>query len=400
MQPIRKIIQETHADLIKEPQTLTLLVDGNSLLFSSFADDKVNSDGVHYGAIFQFLLQIRIQLSKRQFDRVVVTFDDEFSGVMRYNLFHDYKSNRDKHYEDYGISDYMKLYNENLKRMQNHIFNKKKKNGEPKKEKVKTDWDKFIDDNFTRERAILCEMLNELCIRWYMDEIVEGDDLIAFYCNNKKKNEKILIISSDMDLCQLLSDDIIIYNQLKKIYVSNRNFKDYFGYINENVLVKKIFCGDSSDNIGNIKGLSENGFFDLMPEAKTKAVTTEDVINKVKKLIDERISQNKKPYVLHENIVNGVSNKKYDGNFYEINRLIIDLKNPILTDEAKDEMDGIMNAPLDVTDRNSKNLLKIVYDNDMIEIEGDTKFASFFSPFKRIEEKEKVFFDLEAEKQA
>ena len=230
MQPVRKTIKEVHGSLIKEPPTLTMLVDGNSLLFSSFADDKVNSEGVHYGAIFQFLLQLRIQLTKRQFDKIVVTFDDEYSGVMRYNLYHDYKANRDKvstdkHYEDYGVSDYMKQYNENLKQLRNHIFNKKNKNGEIKPDKIKSDWEKFVDANFNRERDILCLMFNELFIRWHMDTVVEGDDLIAFYCKNKKPNEKILIISSDLDLCQLLSDDIMVYNQVKKIYLSNKTFK-------------------------------------------------------------------------------------------------------------------------------------------------------------------------------
>ena len=397
MQPIKKQIQEIHSDLIKEPPTLTMLVDGNSLLFSSFADDKVNSDGIYYGSIFQFLLQIRIQLSKRQFDKIVVYFDDEYSGVMRFNLYRDYKSNRDKHYEDYGVSDYMKQYNANLKAMQNHIFNKKKKNGEIKPDRVKTDAEKFIDANFDRCRDVLCSMFNELFIRWHMDEVVEGDDLIAYYCQNKKPNEKILIISSDMDLCQLLSDDVMIYNQVKKIYVSNKNFKQYFGYVPVNVLIKKIFCGDTSDNIGNIKGLSENGFFELIPEAKNRQITIEEVKTRAQELIDERINLKKKPYILHENIINGISNKRYDGDFYEINKLIIDLKNPLLTDGAKEEMDGILNAPLDISDRNAKNLLRIIYDNDLTEIKGDTKFASFFAPFKRIEEKEKKFYKSEME---
>lgn len=397
MQPVRKTIKEVHGSLIKESPTLTMLVDGNSLLFSSFADDKVNSEGVHYGAIFQFLLQLRIQLTKRQFDKIVVTFDDEYSGVMRYNLYHDYKANRDKHYEDYGVSDYMKQYNENLKQMRNHIFNKKNKNGEIKPDKVKSDWEQFVDANFNRERDILCLMFNELFIRWHMDTVVEGDDLIAFYCKNKKPNEKILIISSDLDLCQLLSDDIMVYNQVKKIYLSNKTFKQYFGYTNENVLVKKVFCGDTSDNIGNIKGLSEEGFFNLMPEAKTRKVTIDEVKARAQQLIDERISIKKKPYVLHENIINGISNKRYDGDFYEINKLIIDLNNPLLTDEAKDEMDNMMNVPLDVTDRSVKNLLDIIYNNDLTELNGDTRFATFFAPFKRIEEKEKQFYAVETQ---
>ena len=81
-QPVKRIIRNIHSDLIKKDRYTTLLVDGNSLLFNSFKDDKVNSDGVHYGAIFQFLLQLRIQLDKREFRHVFVTFDNEYSGVL------------------------------------------------------------------------------------------------------------------------------------------------------------------------------------------------------------------------------------------------------------------------------------------------------------------------------
>jgi len=387
-QPVKKNIIKIHGDLIKENETKTLLVDGSSLLFTSLVDDKINSDGVHYGGVFQFLLQLRIQLTKRQFDKIVVTFDDEFSGVLRYNLYHEYKSNRDKHYEDYAVSDYMKQFNENLKSLQNHIFNKKKKNGEIKPDKQKSDWEKFIDENFSRERDVLCECFNELCIRWHMDEVCEGDDLISYYCKNKKKNEKILIISSDMDLTQLLGDDIIIYNQVKKLYISNINFTKTFGYNYENTLVKKIFCGDVSDNIGNIKGLSENGLFEMMPEMKTRKVTIDEVKERAQQLINERIENKKKPLQVHENIINGVSNKHYDGDFYEINRLIVDLTNPIITDEAKAEMDGILDMPLDTTDRSLKNLIKLLYEGGIEELYGDTKCATFFAPFKRIMDKE------------
>ena len=111
MQPVRKIIQENHSEILKTPITKTLIVDGGSVLYSSFADDKINTGGIHYGAIFQFLLQVRMQLTKREFDRIFVTFDDEFSGKLRYNLYHPYKANRDKHYEDHDVSDYMKAFN-------------------------------------------------------------------------------------------------------------------------------------------------------------------------------------------------------------------------------------------------------------------------------------------------
>lgn len=388
-QPIRKKIQETHSDLIQEPIFRTLLVDGNSLLFSCFADTKVNSDGIHYGAIFQFLLQLRMLITKGEFQYIYVFFDNEFSGYMRYEKYRLYKQNRDKNYAEYGVSDYMKQVNAKVRGMMKY-FNEK--NGVSKKNsnKEKSDWDKFIDTNFDRERDILCRYFNELFIRWNIDEITEGDDQIAYYCLHKKPNEKIVIVSADMDLAQLLSEDICIYNQkpgLKK-FITNKNFKENFGYDYRNVLVKKVFTGDVSDNIGNIKGLSEDGFFKLMPEAKDKEITIEDVKNKAKMLVEERISAKKKPLQVHENILNGVSNKDYDGDFYEINTEIIDLKHPLLSKEAEEAMETMMYAVQDPEGRSFGNLYQYIIEDNIEELKGDTKFATFFAPFKSFADRE------------
>ena len=388
-QPIKKKIQETHPEMIQEKPFYTLLVDGNSLLFSCMADPKVNSDGIHYGGVFQFLLQLKIMMSKREFDYIYVFFDNEFSGVLRWQIYPQYKANRDKHYENYGVSDYMKAVNAKVHSMMSY-FNQKNGTAKKNNDRKKSDWDKFIDANFDRERDILCKYFNELYIRWNIDEVTEGDDQIAYYCLHKKPNEKIYIISADMDLAQLLADDICIYNQkegLKK-FITNKNFYENFGYDYRNVLVKKVFTGDSSDNIGNISLLSEDGFFKLMPEVKKREITIEEVKDRAQKLIDERISEKKKPLKLHENIVNGVSNKEYAGDFYEINKKIIDLKHPLLSDEAKNEMDAMMHAPQDPEGRSFKNLSEMIREDNIEELMGDTKFASFFVPFKSFADRE------------
>ena len=395
-QPVRKQIKEIHSDIIQEPPFRTLLVDGNSLLFSCMADDKVNSDNVHYGGIFQFLLQLRMMITKGEFQYIYVFFDNEYSGVLRWQIYPYYKQNRDKHYEDYGLSEYMKQVNAKVNSMMKYF---KEKNGSAKKNntKEKSGWEKFIDENFDRERDILCRYFNELYIRWNIDDITEGDDQIAYYCLHKKPNEKIVIISADMDLAQLLSDDICIYNQHKdlKKFITNKNFKEVFGYDYRNVLVKKIFTGDSSDNIGNIRGLSEDGFFKLMPEAKTREITVEEVKKRAKQLVDERVSQKKKPLQVHENILNGVSNKEYDGDFYEINNKIINLSKPLLSDEAKETMDAMMYAPQDPEGRSFKNLYQYICEDKITELIGDTRFASFFAPFKSFAEREiKRYKDL------
>jgi hypothetical protein len=69
-QPVRQIIKEIHPE-INEKLTYTLLVDGNMLLRLSFKDESVNNDGIHYGGIFQFLLQLKILLQKKDFDYVI-----------------------------------------------------------------------------------------------------------------------------------------------------------------------------------------------------------------------------------------------------------------------------------------------------------------------------------------
>lgn len=390
-QPIRRKIQEERPELVKEEPIYTLLIDGNALLFHAMADDKRNSDGVHYGGVFQFLLQVRMMMQKKDFDYVYCFFDDEYSGWLRWKEYHGYKANRDKKYEDYGESEYMKLYNANLRRMQKAIFNKK--TGKPLVKKEKSDWDIFIDENFVRERDILLKYFEELYIRWNIDDVTEGDDQIAYYCQHKKENEKIVIITSDMDLSQLLAEDVIIYNMTDKDFVTTKNFTQKYGYFYKNVLIKKIFCGDVSDNISNITGLSEEGFFKLMPEAKKREVTVSEVKERAADLIKERQSEKKKPLRLHENIVNGVGNKKYDGDFYVINEKLIDLSHPLMSEKAKETMDSIMYAPIDPTGRSFTNLYKYILEDKIEELDSDARFTSFFTLFKRLEEKEKKRYD-------
>ena len=389
-QPVKRNIAELHPEL-SEKSTYTLVVDGTNLLRLSFADTRLNTDGVHYGGVFQFLLQIKMLLQKKDFDYVYVFFDDEDSGILRYQIYNDYKANRDKNYADKldDSSDYMKAYNARLKSMQNAIFNKEKK---VKEQKPLSDNEKLVKENFARERSLLMKYFNELYIRWVFDDKTEGDDLIAYYIKNKKPSDKVVIVSADEDLTQLISDTVCIYNPRLKTFVSHKNFKELKGFIHENVVIKKIFCGDTSDNIGNIDGLSETRLFELMPEIKDKPITINEVKERAMQKIEERKSQKKKPLKWHENIVNGVSKRNYNGDFYEINNKIINLSMPLLTDEAKEEMDSIMYAPMDPEDRSFTNLYQYILDDNISDLKSHDRFSSFFSSFKPLADREEKRF--------
>ena len=381
-QPVRKTIKETHSDINVKP-FYTLLVDGNNVLRYCFKDTRTNSEGVHYGGVFQFLLQLKIMLLKKDFDYIYCLFDDGDSGILRYAFYNDYKANRDKNYGSHAnLGEYGKAYEAKLKQMQNFLFNKNK----PKKEK--TDEEKFIDENFARERDILLKYFNELYIRWIFHETVEGDDFIAYYCKHKKPEERIVIMSSDQDLTQLISDTVCVYDHRIDKFISKNNIIKLRGIPSENVVIEKIFCGDASDNIKNIAGVSKARLHELIPEIEKRPITIEEVKERAQKCIDERIAQKKKPLKWHENIVNGVCNGNYNGDFYEINKKIIDLSNPLLTDDAIEEIDSMMYNVQDIEGRSFSNLYNYIVEDGIDELKNESKFASFFEQFKILADKE------------
>ena len=416
-QPVRKIIKDSHPDINVKP-FYTLLVDGNNLLRRCFKDDRINTRGEHYGGVFQFLLQLKIMLLKKDYDYIFCFFDDGDSGILRYAFYNDYKANRDKNYGGHkDLGEYGKAYEAKLKQMQNYLFNKNKPKKEEeeeerkyidlykKKEILESDiFEKFgeergkeiikvaekeiLDENFARERDILLKYFNELYIRWIFHETVEGDDFIAYYVQHKKPEERIVIMSSDHDLTQLITDTVCVYDPMADKYISKDNIIRLRGIPVENVVIEKIFCGDASDNIKNIDGVSKERLHELIPEIEKRPVTIDEVKERAKQRIDERIAEKKKPLKWHENIVNGTSRGNYNGDFYEINKKIIDLSQPLLTEDAIDEIDSMMYAVQDTEGRSFGNLYQYIIEDDITELKSENKFASFFEQFKILADKE------------
>ena len=148
-------------------------------------------------------------------------------------------------------------------------------------------------------------------------------------------------------------------------------------------------CGDASDNIKGLKGVGEKTFFDNFPEVKERAVTLDEIIEKARTINEERAHNKKKPLKWAENIVNGVTDGVQGDRVYEINRKVIDLKNPILSDEAEEMMDSMMHAPLDEEGRSLSNLYRILVDeNGIDEFKDENRFSSFFYEYKLLIDRE------------
>lgn len=383
-QVIKKKIIETHNINVEQP-ILTVLFDMNSVMKMALVDKRVNSHGIEYGMVFQTLILMKKILKMRKWDFVYGFYDGNLSGQLRYNFYHEYKQNRGKKYDfnDEHKTDYDRYLDDFCRKV---IAYSKQKN---KKEVIKNETE---EENFERQRNIIFQCLEELFIRQLMCDKCEGDDLIAYYCKNKKPNEKILIVSGDRDLTQLINDDICVYaTQLKKV-ITKDNSIELLGMTHENILIKKMIVGDVSDNIKAIKGVGETSFLQLFPEAKETKVDLSYIMNRAKIINEERVASKQKPLKALENIVNRVTDGCQGERVYEINKRLIDLSEPLLTKEAEEELESMMHAPLDPDGRDYKNLYKIVLNNDLTDILNEGKFSSFFSDFNQLIENEKKFY--------
>ena len=378
-QPIPKKIKQNNPEIDEKPFK-TLLVDGSNVLELSHSGDKrLSSKGEQVGGIFQFLLQLRIILAKGNFRYVYVFWDGDRAGQFRFNELAEYKANRDKNFEEENLSDYMKEVNRRIKFMQRTLFNKDNKLDEKKKDR----------EIFFRQREIIMECLEELFIRQCIDDEVEADDFIAYYVLHKKQNEKIVIMSNDRDLTQLISEDVIVYIQQLKKFITTKNHLEEMGYDYRNVVLKKMLCGDDSDNIKGIKLLGERTLFNNFKEFKERKVTLEEVIDKARKINEERVKNKKKPLVWAENIINKVTDSSAGVNIYEVNKKIIDLSHPLMTNEAIERIECQMYAPLDPEGRSMSNLYRIICDNCIDDLKDEGRFSTFFSTFQNVIEKEK-----------
>lgn len=328
-----------------------LLVDGNALYKRGFigAKNQYNSEGKPIGGIYQFLTVLRKLLEDNLYHKVFVFWDGNFSGKLRWNFYKDYKSNRGK--------DYI--------------------NG------TKPD-----DYNEVIQRGMVFNYLEELFVRQLLHPEVESDDFIAYYCSIKKSNEKITIVTSDRDLCQLINDDVRIFLLDKKQYLTNSNYNDYFKHHLDNSALIKIIAGDDSDCIKGISGIKETTLLKHFPELMERKVDLEFILERANQIQNERLLNKKKPLKALDNIINSNTLGIQGKDIYEINRKLVDLSVPLLTEDALEQVEELIDSPLS-DDRSIKEVYRMLKNDGIDKVLGEHRFNDYLLPFKRLIEREK-----------
>jgi DNA polymerase-1 len=324
----------------------TLLVDGNNLFKIGFHGAKdVYNNGEHVGGVFHFVNILRKFLEEHNHDKVIVMWDGDSNSSIRKSLYPQYKANRRLDMNEYKYESY--LYHQS---------------------RVK----QYLEEVFVRQ----IEMVNN-----------EADDLIAYYCKIAV-DEQIIIFSADKDLTQLISENVTIYSPITKEYFKNGDniVINKVNIPHYNVLLTKIFTGDKSDNIDGIEGLGEKTLVKYFPQVHEKPCTIEEILDYARNI------PQKKPIKVLNNILTGKTKLSILGEeFYNTNKKIVDLTNPLITEDGKELVKQILNDTIDPTDRGYKNLMRMMMEDGLFKYlpKNDEAWVSFLTPFMKLTRKEK-----------
>lgn len=285
-----------------------LIIDGLNLFLRNFAAlNYINSKGIHIGGLGGFLKSLGYLINHIKPTSVFIVFDGVGSSINRKNINVDYKNNRGK------------------QRMTNWIV-----------------FNNMNEENNSKVNQItrLIHYLKCLPVKILSIEKNEADDIIAYIALHlsKKYKSKNFIVSSDKDFIQLVNENIIIYRPTEKQFYDYNTVQSKFGILPENFILLKTLTGDQSDKIKGIKDLGPKTLIQKFPEIQHKILTLEDIFQ----IAEEKYQH----HVIYSRILLEKDNLK--NNFK-----IMDLKNPLLSEEDKIVIDSIIYeslSPLNIKD--------------------------------------------------
>jgi len=188
------------------------LIDGHSLLYRAYYAIRhlSNSQGFPTNAIFGFLSMMRKLQDKEKPAYLGIVFDSK-GPTVRHEAFKEYKANRKPMPEDLAV-----------------------------------------------QIPTLKKVLKALLIPTVEYEKYEADDVLGSIA--KKATEKKIhsvIVSTDKDLYQLVSEATSLYNPVKEIHLDEKAVEELFGVSPSQVVDVLALWGDPSDNIPGVPGVGE-----------------------------------------------------------------------------------------------------------------------------------------------
>ncbi len=233
------------------------LVDGNSLVYRSFYALRLStSSGFPTGAIYGFLNTLKKIKERYQPDYMVICFD-----VSR-------KTHRQERFKEYKIQ-------------------------RP-----------LMPDSLKVQIPIIKKLITYFGMEILEREGYEADDLIFSLAIKAYENKwKVIVVTSDKDMYQLIIDDnICIYNPSKEAVYNYKRFVEEFGFSPHNIIDYLSLVGDSVDNIPGAKGIGKVSAVNLIK----KFGTVEEMfanLDKIPPKIRNILERNKENIFLSKDLI-------------------------------------------------------------------------------------------------
>ena len=207
-----------------------VLVDGNNLLFRSYyataysGNIMRNSKGFPTNGLYGFVNMMNKIINEENPEYIMVAFD--IGKTFRHEKYDDYKGGRSE-----------------------------------------------TPDELKMQFPVAKEILNAMGIKYLEVVGYEADDIIGTFASmiDKDDNYDGLIVSSDKDLLQLISDDVSVKLLKSKDYImmTHKTFCDNYGIEPIRMIDLKGLMGDASDNIPGVKGIGEKTALKLLQQYDT-----------------------------------------------------------------------------------------------------------------------------------
>lgn len=204
-----------------------VLVDGNNLLFRSYyataytGNIMRNKEGFPTNGLYGFVNMINKIIAEENPEYMMVAFD--IGKTFRHEKYDEYKGGRKETPEDLKV-----------------------------------------------QFPVAKKILTAMGIKYLECAGYEADDIIgtiSLWCEKDPEYEA-LIVSSDKDLLQLISDETKVKLLKTKDYImmDKKTFIETYGFEPIKMIDLKALMGDASDNIPGVKGIGEKGAIKLLCE--------------------------------------------------------------------------------------------------------------------------------------
>ena len=122
----------------------------------------------------------------------------------------------------------------------------------------------FDQESFSSQKEDSIQLLRALGLSVIKKSGYEADDLIyAVSLLLRDKYDRVIIVSSDKDFNQLISEKVLVWNPSKEALLTVKNLKRRFGVEAYQVVDYLTLLGDSSDKIPGYRGMGEKRIADF-----------------------------------------------------------------------------------------------------------------------------------------